>query len=84
MGFVNGLAVRPAWRRRGLGLALLRQAFTWFWERGERRVGLGVDTANPTDASRLYERAGMRAVWRPTSTRRCCAGGKERAATGGW
>jgi mycothiol synthase len=63
MGFVNSLAVRPAWRRRGLGLALLRQAFTWFWERGERRVGLGVDTANPTDALRLYERAGMRAVW---------------------
>ena len=63
MGFVNSLAVRPAWRRRGLGLALLRQAFTWFWERGERRVGLGVDTANPTDAVRLYERAGMRAVW---------------------
>ena len=53
----------PAWRRRGLGLALLRQAFTWFWERGERRVGLGVDTENPTDARRLYERAGMRAVW---------------------
>ncbi len=63
MGFVNSLAVRPAWRRRGLGLALLHQAFTWFWERGERRVGLGVDTENPTDASRLYERAGMRAVW---------------------
>jgi mycothiol synthase len=63
MGFVNALAVRPAWRRRGLGLALLRQAFTWFWERGERRVGLGVDTENPTDARRLYERAGMRAVW---------------------
>ena len=63
MGFVNALAVRPAWRRRGLGLALLRQAFTWFWERGERRVGLGVDAENPTDALRLYERAGMRAVW---------------------
>jgi len=63
MGFVNSLAVRPAWRRRGLGLALLHQAFTWFWERGERRVGLGVDTENSTDARRLYERAGMRAVW---------------------
>lgn len=63
MGFVNSLAVRPPWRRRGLGLALLRQVFGWFWERGERRVGLGVDTENPTDAVRLYERAGMRAVW---------------------
>jgi mycothiol synthase len=63
MGFVNSLAVRPPWRRRGLGLALLHQAFAWFWERGERRVGLGVDTENPTDAVRLYERAGMRSVW---------------------
>lgn len=63
MGFVNALAVRPAWRRRGLGLALLGQAFAWFWERGERRVGLGVDTENTNDARRLYERAGMRAVW---------------------
>ena len=63
MGFVNALAVRPAWRRRGLGLALLHQAFTWFWERGEHRVGLGVDSDNSTDALRLYERAGMRAVW---------------------
>ncbi|MGH3140004.1 MAG: GNAT family N-acetyltransferase, partial [Gaiellales bacterium] len=50
MGFVNALAVLPAWRRRGLGLGLLRQAFAWFWEREERRVGLGVDTENPTDA----------------------------------
>jgi mycothiol synthase len=63
MGFVNSLAVLPAWRRRGLGLALLHQAFTWFWERGQHRVGLGVDTENPTAAVRLYERAGMRAVW---------------------
>jgi mycothiol synthase len=63
MGFVNSLAVRPRWRRHGLGLALLRQAFGVFWERGEHRVGLGVDTANPTAAVRLYERAGMRSVW---------------------
>ena len=63
LGFVDALAVRPAWRRRGFGLALLHQAFTWFWERGESRVGLAVDTANSTDARRLYERAGMRAVW---------------------
>jgi mycothiol synthase len=75
MGFVNSLAVRPAWRRRGLGLALLRQAFTWFWERGERRVGLGVDTANPTDAVRLYERAGMRAVWQADVHEKVLRGG---------
>jgi ribosomal protein S18 acetylase RimI-like enzyme len=76
MGFVNSLAVRPRWRRRGLGLALLRHAFGVFWERGEHRVGLGVDTANPTAAVRLYERAGMRSVWQATSARRSCGAGK--------
>jgi mycothiol synthase len=64
MGFVNALGVRNAWRRRGLGLALLLGAFGLFWERGERRVGLGVDSDNPTGAKRLYERAGMHAAWR--------------------
>jgi len=64
MGFVNALGVRAPWRGRGLGLALLHGAFGRFWERGERRIGLGVDSENPNDAQRLYERAGMRAAWR--------------------
>jgi mycothiol synthase len=64
MGFVNTLGVRAPWRRRGLGLALLHAAFGRFWEQGEHRVALGVDAENPTEAKRLYERAGMRAVWR--------------------
>ena len=63
MGWVASLAVRKPWRRRGLGLALLRQAFGEFYRRGERVVGLGVDTENPTGATRLYERAGMCVTW---------------------
>jgi len=58
-GWVGALGVRPAWRRRGLGLALLLHTFREFHARGVRRVGLGVDTENPTGATRLYERAGM-------------------------
>ena len=58
-GWVALLGVRRPWRRRGLGLALLRQAFVEFYRRGERSVGLGVDAQNPTGATRLYERAGM-------------------------
>jgi mycothiol synthase len=58
-GFVRELFVRRPWRRRGAGAALLRDAFTRFWERGERSVGLGVDAASATGAFRLYERAGM-------------------------
>ncbi len=59
MGWVSVLGVRPAWRRRGLGLALLRHAFAEFRTRGRKRVGLGVDAENTTGAVRLYERAGM-------------------------
>ncbi|MGZ3639064.1 MAG: GNAT family N-acetyltransferase, partial [Ktedonobacterales bacterium] len=60
MGWVGTLAVRRPWRRSGLGMALLRQAFVEFYRRGQRRVGLGVDAQSLTGATRLYERAGMR------------------------
>jgi mycothiol synthase len=59
-GFVNALFTRRPWRRQGVGTALLRDTFGRFWERGERSVGLGVDSASDTGAFRLYERAGMR------------------------
>ena len=63
-GWIGTLAVRPAWRRRGLGLALLHESFRRFADRGETIVALGVDSENPTGATRLYERAGMRVLWR--------------------
>ena len=59
-GYVSELAVRRPWRRRGLGLALLRRAFAEFYRRGVREVALAVDSQNLTGATRLYERAGMR------------------------
>ena len=62
-GWVASIGVREPWRRRGLGLALLRRSFGQFWDRGERRVQLGVDAGNATGALRLYERAGMHVVW---------------------
>ena len=58
-GRVNELVVLRPWRKQGLGLALLRHAFTIFYERGVRKVGLGVDGQSLTGAQRLYERAGM-------------------------
>ena len=63
-GLVAVLGVRPAWRRHGLGEALLRQAFHDLAARGQRRVGLGVDAENTTGATRLYERVGMSIAWR--------------------
>jgi mycothiol synthase len=59
MGWVSILGVRRAWRKRGLGLALLQHSFAEFYKRGKRRVGLGVDASNLTGALRLYEKAGM-------------------------
>jgi ribosomal protein S18 acetylase RimI-like enzyme len=62
LGWIGTLGVRRPWRRRGLGEALLRRSFAALYDRGFRRVGLGVDAENPTGARRLYERAGMRAI----------------------
>jgi mycothiol synthase len=58
-GWIGALGVRPAWRKRGLGLALLRHVLADWHRRGVTTVGLGVDAENPTGATRLYERAGM-------------------------
>jgi ribosomal protein S18 acetylase RimI-like enzyme len=60
-GVVASLAVRPAWRRRGLGLAFLQNALGEFHRRGCASVELLVDGDSLTGALRLYERADMRA-----------------------
>jgi mycothiol synthase len=58
-GHVASLSVRRPWRRRGIALALLRHSFEELFRRGYRRVTTGVDSANPTGAVQLYERAGV-------------------------
>ena len=58
-GMVNILGVRRPWRQKGLGLALLHLTFGEFFQRGYKRVGLGVDTQNLSGATRLYKKAGM-------------------------
>lgn len=64
VGWIRVLAVRRPWRRRGLGEALLRDAFRTFAACGKHAVGLGVDSENLTGAVALYERVGMRVVRR--------------------
>jgi ribosomal protein S18 acetylase RimI-like enzyme len=64
LGWVGNLGVRPPYRRRRLGEALLRRGFAALYARGLRQVGLGVDAENPTGAVGLYERAGMRRLLR--------------------
>jgi mycothiol synthase len=62
-GWVGTIGVRRPWRKRGIGLALLRHAFGDWYRRGVTAVGLGVDAENPTGATRLYERAGMHVAY---------------------
>ena len=64
LGYVHDLGVRPAWRGRGLALALLRTAFVTFHARGVRHVGLQVDDITEQGAARLYRRAGMQVARR--------------------
>jgi mycothiol synthase len=58
-GWVKDIAVRENERGRGLGTALLRHAFREYSARGASRVGLKVDSNNPTGALRLYESVGF-------------------------
>ncbi|GHO42980.1 GNAT family N-acetyltransferase [Ktedonospora formicarum] len=58
-GWVYTLGVRRAWRRKGLGLALLYHAFGEFYREGIRDIYLGVDAQSLTGATHLYKRAGM-------------------------
>jgi mycothiol synthase len=59
-GWVDVVGVRRPWRNRGLGLALLRHAFSEYYRRGTHRISLSVDAESITGAPRLYGRAGMR------------------------
>ncbi|HVW89137.1 MAG TPA: GNAT family N-acetyltransferase [Gaiellaceae bacterium] len=63
VAWVSRLFTVRDWRRRGLGEALLHDAFGTFWRQGRNAVGLGVDAQSETGANRLYERAGMHAHW---------------------
>jgi mycothiol synthase len=62
-GWIARLFTRRDWRRRGIGEALLHDAFRGFWQAGKRTVGLGVDAQSETGAHRLYERVGMHVHW---------------------
>ncbi len=58
-GFTDPIAVRHAWRRRGLAKALIARSLVVLREKGVETAFLGVDTQNPNDALRLYESMGF-------------------------
>ena len=58
-GWVKDIVVREQERGKGLGTALLHHAFRVYADHDAARVGLKVDSTNPTGAPKLYERAGF-------------------------
>jgi ribosomal protein S18 acetylase RimI-like enzyme len=58
-GWVKDIVVSESERGRGLGKALLHEGFRAYATRGVERVGLKVDSTNPTGALRLYEKVGF-------------------------
>ena len=58
-GWVKDIVVRESERGRGLAKALLQHGFRAYAGRGADRVGLKVDSTNPTGALQLYERLGF-------------------------
>ncbi|NUR75979.1 MAG: GNAT family N-acetyltransferase [Thermoleophilia bacterium] len=58
-GWVKDIVVRNAERGRGIAKALLYRGFRAYADRGVERVGLKVDSTNPTGAPQLYERLGF-------------------------
>jgi mycothiol synthase len=59
VGEIALLGTRPAFRRGGLGQALLAQGLHVLQAAGATVASLQVDTANPTGALRLYQTAGF-------------------------
>jgi len=58
-GYVRTLGVSESARGRGIAKALLLTTFDDYARRGRTSVQLGVDAANETGATRLYESVGM-------------------------
>jgi GNAT superfamily N-acetyltransferase len=59
VGRVGGMWVDPAWRRHGVGRALLQQVFDWARQHGLSRLRLWAPAHSPAALS-LYGQAGFR------------------------
>lgn len=58
-GFIKDLAVTPAYRRKGIGKALLLRSFIHFAGKGTKTMQRKVEIANKTGAEALYRQLGM-------------------------
>jgi mycothiol synthase len=62
IGWLDSVATRRPWRRRGVAGALIARSLAVLKERGMTVAALGVDTENPSGALGLYERFGFKPV----------------------
>lgn len=69
-GYTEGISVRRPYRRRGLARALIARSLRVQRDRGMTESALGVDSENPTGATRVYEDCGFRAVKRSAQYRK--------------
>jgi mycothiol synthase len=69
-GWLASVFTRRAWRRKGLGAALIGRSLMALRERGMTSAALGVDAENASGAPGLYERAGFEVHDRFTAWRR--------------
>jgi GNAT superfamily N-acetyltransferase len=61
-GWVDHLNVRHAYRKRGIGKALLQHTLAEFYRRGVFHIKLSVDSKSLTNAQHFYESVGMQTV----------------------
>lgn len=59
-GWIGGLGVLRAWRKRGVATALMKRSFVAMEAAGLDYAMIGVDNDSPTGAHRLYEGVGFR------------------------
>ena len=69
-GWLESVFTRRAWRRRGIGGALIDRSLHALAERGMDTAALGVDADNPYGALRLYESHGFAVTERGTAWRK--------------
>ncbi len=64
VGWLDSVATRRPWRKRGIAGALIARSLAVLRDRGMEVAGLGVDVDNPTGALGVYERFGFRPRYR--------------------
>ena len=61
-GWIDTIGVLKPHRRNGIGTSLILRGMEYLKSRGMTEVELGVDDSNPTEAIKLYEKVGFKAV----------------------